>query len=57
MKQEKEELEDLIEYFQDDDFNMVNFDKLIPKFFYTLSQLIIFIITYNLKPITPINNL
>ncbi|GAK73856.1 AAA family ATPase ['Chrysanthemum coronarium' phytoplasma] len=31
MKQEKEELEDLIEYFQDDNFDMVNFDKLIPR--------------------------
>ncbi|MGL9687537.1 MAG: AAA family ATPase, partial [Candidatus Phytoplasma sp. TWB_XP] len=31
MKQEKEELEDLIEYFQDDDASMVNFDKLIPR--------------------------
>ncbi|GLH60820.1 AAA family ATPase [Paulownia witches'-broom phytoplasma] len=31
MKQEKEELEDLIEYFQDDNISMVNFDKLIPR--------------------------
>ncbi|MGL9688132.1 MAG: AAA family ATPase, partial [Candidatus Phytoplasma sp. TWB_XP] len=31
MKQEKEELEDLVEYFQDDNTSMVNFDKLIPR--------------------------
>ncbi|QYC31299.1 AAA family ATPase [Paulownia witches'-broom phytoplasma] len=31
MKQEKEELEDLIEYFKDDNTSMVNFDKLIPR--------------------------
>ncbi|GLH62084.1 AAA family ATPase [Hydrangea phyllody phytoplasma] len=31
MKQEKEELEDLVEYFQDDNISMVNFDKLIPR--------------------------
>ncbi|GLH60986.1 hypothetical protein PAWBP_7240 [Paulownia witches'-broom phytoplasma] len=31
IKQEKEELEDLIEYFQDDNTSMVNFDKLIPR--------------------------
>ncbi|MGL9687867.1 MAG: AAA family ATPase, partial [Candidatus Phytoplasma sp. TWB_XP] len=31
MKQEKEELEDLIEYFKDYGPDLVNFDKLIPR--------------------------
>ncbi|GAK73771.1 AAA family ATPase ['Chrysanthemum coronarium' phytoplasma] len=31
MEREKEELEDLIEYFQDDDLDLVNFDKVTPR--------------------------
>ncbi|WP_318839864.1 hypothetical protein [Paulownia witches'-broom phytoplasma] len=42
MKQEKEELEDLVESFQDDDTSMVNFDKLIPRGYFHQEQAKVF---------------